>query len=81
MFEAPTGYTLLGGKQRDSMREEEEDLLQFAIQQSLLEAGSEHDQVGPGLEGEEKWSSTLGYWVPRTKKTVQSRKRPSGAPE
>lgn len=47
MFEAPAGYTLLGGKQRDSMREEEEDLLQFAIQQSLLEAGSEYDQVGP----------------------------------
>lgn len=37
---------MLGGKQRDSMREEEEDLLQFAIQQSLLEAGSEFDQVG-----------------------------------
>lgn len=37
---------MLGGKQRDSMREEEEDLLQFAIQQSLLEAGSEYDQVG-----------------------------------
>lgn len=46
MFEAPPGYTMLGGKQRDSMREEEEDLLQFAIQQSLLEAGSEYDQVG-----------------------------------
>lgn len=46
MFEAPPGYTMLGGKQQDSMREEEEDLLQFAIQQSLLEAGSEYDQVG-----------------------------------
>lgn len=46
MFEAPAGYTLLGGKQRDGLREEEEDLLQFAIQQSLLEAGSEYDQVG-----------------------------------
>uniref|UniRef100_A0A3P9NJM0 Ankyrin repeat domain 13B n=1 Tax=Poecilia reticulata TaxID=8081 RepID=A0A3P9NJM0_POERE len=45
VFEAPSGYTMLGGKQRDSMREEEEDLLQFAIQQSLLEAGSEYDQV------------------------------------
>ncbi|XP_058490427.1 ankyrin repeat domain-containing protein 13B [Solea solea] len=44
VFEAPPGYTMLGGKQRDSMREEEEDLLQFAIQQSLLEAGSEYDQ-------------------------------------
>uniref|UniRef100_A0A3Q1KDX5 Ankyrin repeat domain-containing protein n=1 Tax=Anabas testudineus TaxID=64144 RepID=A0A3Q1KDX5_ANATE len=46
VFEPPPGYTMLGGKQRDTMREEEEDLLQFAIQQSLLEAGSEYDQVG-----------------------------------
>ncbi|XP_056297495.1 ankyrin repeat domain-containing protein 13B isoform X2 [Pseudoliparis swirei] len=46
VFEAPAGYSMLtGGKQRDSMRDEEEDLLQFAIQQSLLEAGSEYDQV------------------------------------
>ncbi|XP_077578289.1 ankyrin repeat domain-containing protein 13B [Stigmatopora nigra] len=45
VFEPPSGYTVLGGKQRDSMGEEEEDLLQFAIQQSLLEAGSEYDQV------------------------------------
>lgn len=59
MFEAPAGYTLLGGKQRDSMREEEEDLLQFAIQQSLLEAGSEYDQVGPRPGGEEEWSPAL----------------------
>uniref|UniRef100_A0AAX7W1K8 Ankyrin repeat domain-containing protein n=1 Tax=Astatotilapia calliptera TaxID=8154 RepID=A0AAX7W1K8_ASTCA len=49
VFEAPPGYTMLGGKQRDSMREEEEDLLQFAIQQSLLEAGSEYDQVASML--------------------------------
>ncbi|XP_074497516.1 ankyrin repeat domain-containing protein 13B [Sebastes fasciatus] len=45
VFEPPSGYSMLGGKQRDSMRDEEEDLLQFAIQQSLLEAGSEYDQV------------------------------------
>ncbi|XP_076137710.1 ankyrin repeat domain-containing protein 13B isoform X1 [Alosa pseudoharengus] len=45
VFEAPAGYTVLGGNQRENMREEEEDLLQFAIQQSLLEAGSEYDQV------------------------------------
>lgn len=45
MFEPPPGYSMMGGKQRDSMRDEEEDLLQFAIQQSLLEAGSEFDQV------------------------------------
>ncbi|XP_063061856.1 ankyrin repeat domain-containing protein 13B [Engraulis encrasicolus] len=45
VFEAPPGYTVLGGTQRQSAREEEDDLLQFAIQQSLLEAGSEYDQV------------------------------------
>ncbi|KAM8903421.1 ankyrin repeat domain-containing protein 13B isoform 3-T3 [Spinachia spinachia] len=45
VFEPPPGYSMQGGKQRDSVRDEEEDLLQFAIQQSLLEAGSEYDQV------------------------------------
>ncbi|XP_060754076.1 ankyrin repeat domain-containing protein 13B isoform X2 [Neoarius graeffei] len=45
VFEAPRGYSILGGNQRESMREEEDDLLQYAIQQSLLEAGSEYDQV------------------------------------
>ncbi|TSN57722.1 Ankyrin repeat domain-containing protein 13B [Bagarius yarrelli] len=45
VFEAPRGYSILGGNQRESLREEEDDLLQFAIQQSLLEAGSEYDQV------------------------------------
>ncbi|XP_036392628.1 ankyrin repeat domain-containing protein 13B isoform X1 [Megalops cyprinoides] len=45
VFEAPQGYSVLGGNHGDNMREEEDDLLQFAIQQSLLEAGSEYDQV------------------------------------
>ncbi|XP_062872805.1 ankyrin repeat domain-containing protein 13B [Trichomycterus rosablanca] len=45
VFEAPRGYSILGGNQRERLREEEDDLLQFAIQQSLLEAGSEYDQV------------------------------------
>ncbi|XP_075052973.1 ankyrin repeat domain-containing protein 13B isoform X6 [Mixophyes fleayi] len=44
LFEAPRGYSVVGSY-RESMREEEDDLLQFAIQQSLLEAGSEYDQV------------------------------------
>uniref|UniRef100_A0A8C3SR84 Ankyrin repeat domain 13B n=1 Tax=Chelydra serpentina TaxID=8475 RepID=A0A8C3SR84_CHESE len=44
LFEAPPGYSVLGS-QRDAMREEDDDLLQFAIQQSLLEAGTEYDQV------------------------------------
>ncbi|OCT94015.1 hypothetical protein XELAEV_18011678mg [Xenopus laevis] len=44
LFEAPRGYSMVGSY-RETMREEEDDLLQFAIQQSLLEAGSEYDQV------------------------------------
>ncbi len=45
VFEAPRGYSILGGNQRENIREEEEDLLQYAIQQSLIESGSEYDQV------------------------------------
>ncbi|XP_062887245.1 ankyrin repeat domain-containing protein 13B isoform X1 [Mobula hypostoma] len=44
LFEVPRGYTVVGSN-RDSLREEDDDLLQFAIQQSLLEAGTEYDQV------------------------------------
>ncbi|XP_041097056.1 ankyrin repeat domain-containing protein 13B [Polyodon spathula] len=44
LFEVPSGYSVLGSH-HDNLREEEEDLLQFAIQQSLVEAGSEYDQV------------------------------------
>lgn len=36
---------MLGGQREPSTRDEDDDLLQFAIQQSLLEAGSEYDQV------------------------------------
>lgn len=45
LFEVPRGYSVVGAHQ-DALREDEDDLLQFAIQQSLLEAGSEYDQVG-----------------------------------
>ncbi|NXM63883.1 AN13B protein, partial [Illadopsis cleaveri] len=44
LFEVPRGYSVMGTHQ-DALREDEDDLLQFAIQQSLLEAGSEYDQV------------------------------------
>lgn len=45
-FEAPSGYVKLGAEVRTQFSiEEEDDLLQFAIQQSLLEAGSERDEV------------------------------------
>ncbi|XP_006608399.1 ankyrin repeat domain-containing protein 13D isoform X4 [Apis dorsata] len=45
-FEAPMGYVKLGAEVRTQFSmEEEDDLLQFAIQQSLLEVGSERDEV------------------------------------
>ncbi|XP_058019946.1 ankyrin repeat domain-containing protein 13B isoform X1 [Ahaetulla prasina] len=44
LFEAPQGYSVVG-RHPEPLREDEDDLLQFAIQQSLLEAGSEYDQV------------------------------------
>ncbi|KFO74353.1 Ankyrin repeat domain-containing protein 13B, partial [Cuculus canorus] len=37
LFEVPRGYSVVGTHQ-DTLREDEDDLLQFAIQQSLLEA-------------------------------------------
>lgn len=36
---------MLGGQRETVTRDDDDDLLQFAIQQSLLEAGSEYDQV------------------------------------
>lgn len=47
LFEAPRGYSVLGGQREAATRDDDDDLLQFAIQQSLLEAGSEYDQVRP----------------------------------
>ncbi|KAM9373139.1 ankyrin repeat domain-containing protein 13D isoform 3-T3 [Phaethornis superciliosus] len=45
VFEVPAGYTVLGAGRTEPLRDEDDDLLQFAIQQSLLEAGTETDQV------------------------------------
>ncbi|XP_030129402.4 ankyrin repeat domain-containing protein 13D [Taeniopygia guttata] len=45
MFEVPAGYTVLGAGRSEPLRDEDDDLLQFAIQQSLLDAGTETDQV------------------------------------
>lgn len=54
VFEVPQGYTMLGAGRTEPMRDEDDDLLQFAIQQSLLDAGTETDQVraAAGLCGE-----------------------------
>lgn len=45
MFEPPPEYTTLGPGRSEPMRDEDDNLLQFAIQQSLLDAGTESDQV------------------------------------
>ncbi|KAK6638292.1 hypothetical protein RUM44_008721 [Polyplax serrata] len=45
-FEPPPGYAMIGPENRRQYSlEEEDDLIQFAIQQSLLELGSEKDEV------------------------------------
>ncbi|XP_071766190.2 ankyrin repeat domain-containing protein 13B isoform X1 [Centroberyx gerrardi] len=78
VFEPPPGYSMLGGKQRDSMREEEEDLLQFAIQQSLLEAGSEYDQVTiwEALTNSKPGTHSLSCDPSRLERTPQHKPRP-----
>ncbi|XP_013416590.1 ankyrin repeat domain-containing protein 13D isoform X1 [Lingula anatina] len=46
MFDVPPGYVIQGEGHMDNRYQDEDDaLLQFAIQQSLLESGSENDQV------------------------------------
>uniref|UniRef100_A0A2I3SHC3 Ankyrin repeat domain 13D n=2 Tax=Pan TaxID=9596 RepID=A0A2I3SHC3_PANTR len=45
VFEVPDGYSVLGMERNEPLRDEDDDLLQFAIQQSLLEAGTEAEQV------------------------------------
>lgn len=47
MFEPPADYATLGPGRSEPMRDEDDNLLQFAIQQSLLDAGTESDQVRP----------------------------------
>uniref|UniRef100_A0A8C9SYE0 Ankyrin repeat domain 13D n=1 Tax=Scleropages formosus TaxID=113540 RepID=A0A8C9SYE0_SCLFO len=47
VFEPPAEYTTLGPGRSEPMRDEDDNLLQFAIQQSLLDAGTESDQVRP----------------------------------
>ncbi|XP_040606101.1 ankyrin repeat domain-containing protein 13D isoform X3 [Mesocricetus auratus] len=48
VFEVPEGYSVLGAERSEPLRDEDDDLLQFAIQQSLLEAGTEAEQGPPG---------------------------------
>uniref|UniRef100_A0A8C6TPV4 Ankyrin repeat domain 13B n=1 Tax=Neogobius melanostomus TaxID=47308 RepID=A0A8C6TPV4_9GOBI len=79
VFEPPTGYTLLGSRQAEPLREEEEDLLQFAIQQSLLEAGSEYDQVTiwEALTNSKPGTHSLSCDPSRLDRTPQHKPRPA----
>ena len=45
VFDTPTTYSVIGDLHHDRLRDEDDELLQFAIQQSLLEGGTENDQV------------------------------------
>lgn len=54
VFEVPAGYTVLGAGRSEPLRDEDDDLLQFAIQQSLLDAGTETDQARPRPPSEPK---------------------------
>ncbi|XP_053058837.1 ankyrin repeat domain-containing protein 13D isoform X2 [Acinonyx jubatus] len=45
VFEVPEGYSVLGTERSEPLRDEDDALLQFAIRQSLLEAGAEAEQV------------------------------------
>uniref|UniRef100_A0A452U7R9 Ankyrin repeat domain 13D n=1 Tax=Ursus maritimus TaxID=29073 RepID=A0A452U7R9_URSMA len=45
VFEVPEGYSVLGAERSEPLRDEDDDLLQFAIRQSLLESGAEAEQV------------------------------------
>lgn len=45
-FEPPSSYSVLGGEGHvGRLRDEDDELLQFAIQQSLVDAGTENEQV------------------------------------
>ncbi|KAL4223353.1 Ankyrin repeat domain-containing protein 13D [Mactra antiquata] len=44
-FEAPPSYIRLGDANHQRLRDEDDELLQFAIQQSLMENGTEGEQV------------------------------------
>ncbi|XP_070251447.1 ankyrin repeat domain-containing protein 13B isoform X2 [Myotis yumanensis] len=63
LFEAPRGYSVLGGQREAATHDDDDDLLQFAIQQSLLEAGSEYDQVRPlGRTGPPDCGAAIANW-------------------
>ncbi|MGH0182996.1 UNVERIFIED_CONTAM: hypothetical protein FKN15_010852 [Acipenser sinensis] len=82
LFEVPGGYSVLGSH-HDNLREEEEDLLQFAIQQSLVEAGSEYDQVTvwEALTNSKPGTRPLSCDGSRLESTPRHRPHPLASPQ
>ncbi|XP_077708026.1 ankyrin repeat domain-containing protein 13B isoform X1 [Canis aureus] len=82
LFEAPRGYSVLGGQREAATREDDDDLLQFAIQQSLLEAGSEYDQVTiwEALTNSKPGTHPMSYEARRQDRSVPAGPDPSSLP-
>ncbi|XP_027747301.1 ankyrin repeat domain-containing protein 13B isoform X1 [Empidonax traillii] len=80
LFEVPRGYSVVGTHQ-DALREDEDDLLQFAIQQSLLEAGSEYDQVTiwEALTNSKPGTHPMSHEGRRGDRLVRSGQSPGGS--
>lgn len=72
VFEPPPEYTTLGPGRSEPMRDEDDNLLQFAIQQSLLDAGTESDQVMVSNHMVYPWISILMHYTQDTPCTFSS---------
>ncbi|XP_054257954.1 ankyrin repeat domain-containing protein 13D isoform X2 [Macrosteles quadrilineatus] len=71
-FEPPASYTLMGADMRRQISlEEDDDMLQYAITQSLLESGSEEDQVDIWEALQVQRPSTPGYIPEDEEKALQ----------
>ncbi|KAG8300526.1 Ankyrin repeat domain-containing protein 13D [Homalodisca vitripennis] len=71
-FEPPASYTLMGADMRRQISlEEDDDMLQYAITQSLLEAGSEEDQVDIWEALQVQRPNTPGYTPDDEEKALQ----------
>uniref|UniRef100_A0A1B6FWR0 Ankyrin repeat domain-containing protein n=1 Tax=Cuerna arida TaxID=1464854 RepID=A0A1B6FWR0_9HEMI len=71
-FEPPASYTLMGADMRRQISlEEDDDMLQYAITQSLLESGSEEDQVDIWEALQVQRPNTPGYTPDDEEKALQ----------
>jgi len=71
-FEPPASYTLMGADMRRQISlEEDDDMLQYAITQSLLESGSDEDQVDIWEALQVQRPNTPGYIPDDEEKALQ----------